>query len=92
MQRDKEGVGRVGTTYTDELLGYASGRYGGHPEYDDAGPADTTAAQGYLRRTTGTGWAGADRQRIHDGVAGRATCHVPTCQGGAATGRHALTA
>ena len=70
----------------------ASGQYGGHPEYDDAGLADVTAAPGYLRRTAGTGWAGADDQRIHDGVAGRATGCILTCEGGAATDRHAPTA
>ena len=38
-----------------ELPGYASRQYVGHPEYDDAGPANTAAAPGYLRRTAGTG-------------------------------------
>ena len=46
--------GESGTS-TEELPGYASRQYGGHPEYDDAGPANTAAAPGYLRRTAGTG-------------------------------------
>ena len=41
MQRNEEGKGRAGTTHTDELPGHPLSEYGGNPEHDDAGPADS---------------------------------------------------